>query len=362
MPITNNIRVIQLIDSLDAGGGERMAVNLANALADKVQFSGLVCTRKEGALKEFISSEVGYKFINRKKTIDTNALFLLIDFVKHHQVQIIHAHSTSFFFAVLAKIRFPKLKIVWHDHYGESERLSSRPKLAIKLASYLFSSIISVNEKLKNWAIENLASKPTFYTRNFAQLSSNASSNQNLLGDPQAYKIIQVANLRPQKTHLVAFEAIKMLNQKGVNCSLHCLGGFQPEDLYYKELTNFIITNKLSNQIHLYGSSNEISSLTAKANLGMLSSRSEGLPVSLLEYAMAKKPVVVTDVGQCAEVVGDFGKVVPPNNAVALADAIQFYIENPTEAEKDATALHKKVSKEFNPETIIQQVIEVYRT
>ena len=50
------------------------------------------------------------------------------------------------------------------------------------------------------------------------------------------------------------------------------------------------------------------------ADCGVLSSVSEGLPVSLLEYGMAGLPVIVTDVGQCAEVVGNgrFGRVVPP--------------------------------------------------
>lgn len=45
------MRIIQLIDSLEAGGAERMAVNFANGLASKADFSGLVCTRKEGLLK-----------------------------------------------------------------------------------------------------------------------------------------------------------------------------------------------------------------------------------------------------------------------------------------------------------------------
>ena len=45
------MRILQLIDSLDAGGAERIAVNYANSLTQKVSFSGLVTTRKEGVLK-----------------------------------------------------------------------------------------------------------------------------------------------------------------------------------------------------------------------------------------------------------------------------------------------------------------------
>ena len=44
------MRILQIIDSLEAGGAERMAVNYANALANEMEFSGLVVTRKEGPL------------------------------------------------------------------------------------------------------------------------------------------------------------------------------------------------------------------------------------------------------------------------------------------------------------------------
>jgi hypothetical protein len=43
------VRIIQIIDSLEAGGSERMAINYANALAEN-RFFSLVATRKEGSL------------------------------------------------------------------------------------------------------------------------------------------------------------------------------------------------------------------------------------------------------------------------------------------------------------------------
>ena len=42
------MRIVQIIDSLDVGGAEKMAVNYANALVGRIEFSGLVVTRAEG--------------------------------------------------------------------------------------------------------------------------------------------------------------------------------------------------------------------------------------------------------------------------------------------------------------------------
>ena len=92
------MRIIQIIDSLEAGGAERMAVNYANALADRIVFSGLVVSRKQGALSNQVSNKVSYLFLNKKSSFDLKALFQLRKFVKQNRVEVVHAHGTSFFF------------------------------------------------------------------------------------------------------------------------------------------------------------------------------------------------------------------------------------------------------------------------
>ena len=69
------MRIVQVIDSLNAGGAERMAVNYANSLSNQLGFSGLICTRIEGDLKNEIHKNVSYLFLNKTKVIDFKALF-----------------------------------------------------------------------------------------------------------------------------------------------------------------------------------------------------------------------------------------------------------------------------------------------
>jgi hypothetical protein len=98
------MRIVQIIDSLEAGGAERMAVNYANALADRIEFSGLVVTRKGGALFDQIDTGVSYFYLDRKKTFDYKALVKLRKYIVENKVTHIQAHSTSFFLAFLLKI------------------------------------------------------------------------------------------------------------------------------------------------------------------------------------------------------------------------------------------------------------------
>ena len=68
------MKVLQIIDSLKAGGAERMAVNIANVLAKEGHDSHLCVTRKEGLLQQAIDPEVAYLFLNKKGKIGWRAI------------------------------------------------------------------------------------------------------------------------------------------------------------------------------------------------------------------------------------------------------------------------------------------------
>ena len=63
------IRVLQLIDSLQVGGAEVLAVNISNSLSKQGIVSHLCATRTEGPLKENLDPTVEYLFLERKKTM-----------------------------------------------------------------------------------------------------------------------------------------------------------------------------------------------------------------------------------------------------------------------------------------------------
>ena len=79
------MKVLQLIDSLEAGGAERVAVNYANGLLDHLDGSYLCTTRAEGLLKSSLNKAVGYLFLNKKSTLDFKAILRLYRFVVFQQ-------------------------------------------------------------------------------------------------------------------------------------------------------------------------------------------------------------------------------------------------------------------------------------
>jgi glycosyltransferase involved in cell wall biosynthesis len=336
-----------------------MAVTYANALVGQMEGSYLCCSRMEGMLKESLMPEVEYLFLNKKSSLDINAILKLRSFIKSRQITIVHAHSTSFFLAGCLKFSGLKFKLVWHDHYGESELLKERNYKVLKIFSRLFSGIISVNTQLKEWSEQHLECRNVVEIKNFISESiSEVNSGFKLKGKQDEFKIICVANLRPQKDHLNLIKAFESLSTD-LPWSLHLIGE-NPETQASNSILKSIKDSPLKENIYYYGAQVEILSLLQQADLGILSSRSEGLPVALLEYGMAGLPVVCTNVGKCAEVIGQNGRIVEANDPKALADEILFYLENKEKMMLDAENFRVSVMENYSQQAVIKKTLEFY--
>jgi glycosyltransferase involved in cell wall biosynthesis len=351
------MRILQIIDSLEAGGAERMAVNYANALAQQIDFSGLVVTRKEGLLLHQLNKEVAYLYLNKKSTVDIPALMRLNRFVRKNKVTTIQAHSTSFFLTFLLKLLCPSVKILWHDHYGDSEYLGKRPKFALRLIAPFFSGIIAVNKNLKNWAREMLHFENSIYLPNFPSVE-NAVSEQTVLKGIEGKRIVCLANLRVQKNHFLLLEVAKRLKVSHPDWSFHLIGKDFKDD-YSDQIKNLILQFQLEDTVFIYGTKPDISNIFKQSAIGILTSQSEGLPVTLLEYGWHKKPVVVTAVGEIPLMIenGVNGFIVPANQEKLMYNYLLELIENDTLKIAFGNGLYNTVVENFSEKVIIKKYL-----
>lgn len=336
-----------------------MAVNIANGLLPHVEESFLCCTRQEGILKDQIKTEVKYVFLNKKNSLDPIAIYRLSKFIKKNKIDIVHTHSTSFFLAGLLKLTGGKFKLIWHDHYGESEDLEAREFKILKKLSRYFSGIISVNTALKEWAVKNLNCKKVIEIKNFVpEFHPSSEPSVGLKGNKKDFRIICVANLRPQKGHFNLLKAFEMLDPD-LNVSLHLIGE-DPGTQYSASVLEALKDSPVKEKIFFYGIQTEIIPLLCQVKLGVLASRSEGLPLALIEYGMAGIPVVCTDVGLCAEVIGGKGKIVPPEDPSGLAANILNYLKNPEKAMQDGLSLQRRIEEKFSEKKLIADFVSFY--
>ena len=356
------MRVLQLIDSLETGGAERTAVNYANLLSVEIEKSFLCTTRLEGSLKKALNDDVEYLFLNKKRTIDFKALKKLNIFIKRHKVTIIHAHSTSYFFATLLKLLNNDVKLIWHDHYGNSEFIKSRKYGILKLCSFKFNGIISVNVILKKWAEEKLKCHRIFYLYNTV-VAKNKEINETHLKGEDGKRVLCLANLRPQKNHFMLIEAFSEVIKHHTDWTLHLVGK-DSQDVYSIKLKAVIKSLKFENQVFIYGSKNDVNNILNQSTIGVLSSDSEGLPLTLLEYGLAKLPIVATNVGYCIKVITskNEGQLVNPQDVHAFSKALILYINNSELRKQHGESVYKNVETNFSAKKAITQLISIYKS
>lgn len=139
---------------------------------------------------------------------------------------------------------------------------------------------------------------------------------------------------------------------------------------YVTECQNSLEALKLEKNITFMGEQ-DVAKIFPKIDLLVLSSISEGLPLTILESFAAGIPVVATDVGACSQLIygygeadkknGAAGRVVDIANPEKLADAIIELLQNKTKWKMAQNAALKRVEEFYNIDNFIKEYSEIYQ-
>lgn len=341
------MKIIQVIDSLDIGGAERMCVNISNLLTSKSVDNCIIVTRELGPLSKQIDSPK-VKLLAKKNSLDVFAFYQFYKIIKKNTPDVLHAHSTSIYWAVLIKIIFPELKLIWHDHLGSRPNENNsifnliQKKIDIVLAINEWNFQWYLNEKKRN-------SLNVFYLANFPFLR-----NLKIPKNSSTVKIVHVANLHNPKDHITHVRAIsELIKYPHVEnkIKVRFFGNFS-DSIYVQNLVKLIDELNLSHVIKLMGPCEDIANELSNADIGVLTSTSEGLPVSLLEYGLAGLAVIATNVGQCAEVLGhgQFGLVIEKEDYQQLSKKLLILIDDQLYRKQMGNEFKIHVENEFGGE------------
>lgn len=364
----HRVSVLHVTDTLDAGGAERVAVNLVNQLP-RHRFEPFLCTtRREGPLAREIAGDVGRLELARTRRIhDLAALRRLTRFLREQSIDIVHAHGTSLFIAAAAKRLVPGTRLIWHDHLGTSTATRQRKRLLYRLAASRADHVITVSHVLEAWADAELRLPAGRVTTipNFVLPACTPPPRRgtaDLPGTP-GQRIVCVANIRRQKDHLGLLGAMAQVVE--AHPDAHALLVGAPIDpALARSIEARVTALGLDGNVTLLGVRPDVSSVLAGCDVGVLASRSEGFPLALLEYGMAALPVVATDVGECGEILdqGAAGALVPPGDPGALADALCHLLTDPSSAANLGERLKKRIEDRYSAESVLARVEAIYES
>jgi glycosyltransferase involved in cell wall biosynthesis len=311
----SRLGVMHLVDSLAMGGTERVAVNLVNALSGAGYAAHLCTTRKEGPLAPLVATHVPRLQLARRSTWDFAAITRLVQYIRTHEIRVLHAHASSILVANLASRWWPYPRVVWHDHYGVNAQAERSPWL-YRLLTARVRHVLAVSQPLVQWARERLhfPAERVHYVPNFVCESEPHTLAAALPGE-SGRRIVCVANVRPVKDHLTLVRALAEVRAEHPSVHLLLVGGCDDE--------------------------NHVAAVRAE---------------------MAGLPVICTNVGQCADVLdqGHCGVLVPSQQPAALAQEINTLLAAKAERNRLATAFQTRVRNVYSAQAVLGQITELY--
>ncbi len=194
----------------------------------------------------------------------------------------------------------------------------------------------------------------------FKVASADRGSLRRKLGYSDTDPILVVpARLEPQKGHSVLIEAVPLILKEFPRLKVLCLG----EGSLRKDLESSVNAKGLQDTIKFLGFQSEIQDWFALADLMVLSSFYEGLPLVAIESLAASRPVVATHVDGTPEVVVNdvSGITVPPGQPGPLAEAICRLLRRPDLIESLGKGGRRLVETEFTQAKQVSRTAELYK-
>lgn len=364
-----NTRIILLLSKFSPGGMERLVVHLANGLRKRTIPVRVLCLQDKGGLaEEIIESEKLVRAIESHASKDFRAVWKLKEIFQDFKPTIINIHDySSLPYAVLANLFFFKVPLIFTAHgmlYEGFEKLQRRYRFFSKFLSGFSAVSDAVANRHRNYL--SWRKYIRVIPNGVPEIERNDTLRNQIrheLGiENHDIFFLAVGNPRPEKGFEDLIQAASKLKSmiNGKSGFKIAVAGLLSNNDYCRMILAAVDAEDLKDCFVFLGFRSDTSALYNAADIFVLSSRSEGMPLVILEAMTAQLPVIATRVGGIPDAVGQAALLVDPQRPDMLAVAMHELMTNPDERE----ALGKKgqdlVRKKFSMEKMVDAYIQAY--
>jgi len=361
------IKVVTVVDRAGAaGGGERVAVDLATRLASE-RFESVLCVTRPSSAAALDAIRTGgtpVLELNRRSRLSLLPWLRLVRFLRRSDVQVLHSHKfgSNAWSAIVARLAGVPV-FVAHEHSWafSGDRLRSavnRHVIAPRAAAIV---TVSAIDRTRMIELERIRADRVVVCPNGVPAASSEIDVPPLrrrLELPDNMPVVGiVGGLRPEKrVDLLLLAAARLLDRLDF---LVLVIGDGPEAERLSQLASDL---KIDRAVRFAGRREDAAELVRLFDVAVLTSDREGSPLALLEYMAAGRPIVATRVGGVPELVRQDvdGLLVPPDDPAALAEAIERLLSDRTLAEAMGAHAVARHAADFRLEAVVARVEALY--
>ncbi len=371
------LRVLFAIGTMSGGGAERVLLEILRHL-DRSRFTPLLyLIHRRGELLDDIPGDVPV-FAFEERVRSPRLYFpgrihrlQVLDFeqiLREQRIDVVY--DRTWFMTLIAapasrRAGTPRVSVIdcnpEHDLKTSAGRFQFLKRRLLRRAYAHANRVIAVSESLQQEVLRfyRLPARQVIALPNGIDLEliDRRQTDETVKLEPDRFHIVAVGRIQEQKGFNYLLETMNMLvharNMKQ-QC-LHILGDGRQR----QELEEFVRAKRLNDFVCFHGFVGNPFPYYRAADLFCLSSLYEGLPTVILEALACRLPVLSTDCPTGPREIlanGKFGRLVPPGDSAALADAIADAVTDPAPWHTQVDLAREHVERNYSIQVTIARL------
>ena len=341
------MKILHIITKSELGGAQSVLTSIVNALCEEHEVT-VIAGEGDGKMFNAIDDRVRkiyYPHLRRDISLyhDTKTLVAMWKFNRKLQPDIIHLHSSKA--GLLGRLVFPRRKIIYTIHGFDSIRVAFRQFLPIeRIMQRRCAAIVGVSQYDMNSLHSEGIFANTHLVYNGVDVPQQQPSATVSFPTEYAKTVLCIARVAKPKRHDIFIECAKRLPQY----AFVWIGNLDPVD-------------NVPDNVFFLGNIPNAAAYCKQADLFVLPSNYEGLPIVILEAMCQGKAIVASNVGGISEMVIDNKNgFAVPNDSAIFAERIQYILGNDEVLQQFSDYSLQLYKNRFTNQKMVEGYLKIY--
>ena len=361
------IKILHISTTIEWRGGDKGLLTTFENLRDYPDLKQYILAPKNSVLLEKCNEQGVPSFsASRKSKFSIPFLKKMQQVVRQKKIDVVHVHDSIALTLALCAFRgIPQVKLVYIRKRNNPVKNNFIKR--IKYNNHLITSIICVSQAVKNVLVpvlNNPEIAQVIYdgidVKKFSSTHKRGALRRDFSISSDTFLIGNIAGLTKQKDLFTFLNAAKLILENSNAKIQFIIIGEGPQK---EQLKAHALKLKIEKEVIFAGFRKDIPSILPELDLFLLSSETEGLPLSVMEAFASKVPVVATAAGGTGEAVKNrmTGMISPVKDAEKLSKNVLELMQDHTLRQEVITNAFGLVHEKFSLEVMKENYYNFYK-
>ena len=355
------MKILQVLSTLGSGGAEHFTIGLTNELIRQSYECDVVTlfdVDKDNNLLNELDTAAHHESLHKKCGFDLSCYFKLYEYIKKGSYDVVHAHVGAIPYILLASILLPKVNFVATIH---SEAVREAGRSIMKWSRFFMFQHkkcipVTISEESK-FSFDN------YYGMNALMVYNGVSDYQgkglpSLRDNKNQILFVHPASCQPVKNQELLIKAFAKLVEDYPNCKMLWMGSKNSYSDLFDTLKPFMVP-----QFQYIGTVANVRDYLIQADAMCLSSKMEGMPMTIIEAFSVGTPALCTPVGGIINMIsnGDNGLL---SDSLSIDDYYSMMRKFCDFTSEEKLVMKQKAKKSFmkySIENTVEGYLEIYK-